>query len=169
MIVGWARRLAEPNDEVGFLCLDSDAGGHTVSAVREALGEREDGRTELVTIDDPRPVPRVLEHLRRDKADVLLTGPLEYENARGETETEADLARAAPCFTIAFMYGDKLPWDVRRVLVVMTQGEHNRAALRLAKRLRARGQVHVTIGGIEDETGAMAGRMGEAWIRRLLH
>jgi hypothetical protein len=98
-----------------------------------------------------------------------VTGPFELPTVTGKVQTTDELVRASPCQTLALLYGEKAPPEVKRVLCVLTGNEHDRTALRLVDALRQRQSVHVTIGAVEDETGAAAELMGKSYIRALLH
>jgi uncharacterized hydrophobic protein (TIGR00271 family) len=168
-LVAWVQTLVEKDEETTFLCLETGFDGRTTQAVREALGEKGDGVATLIAIDDPMPVARVREYVRKRNIRLLVTGPFALP-AVGEKEQTADeLVRASSCQTFALLYGEKAPSEIKRVLFVPTGREHDRSALRLVETLRQRQMAQVTIGAVEDETGAKAGQAGEHYIRALLH
>ena len=168
-LVAWVQTLVEKDEETTFLCLETGFDGRTTQAVREALGEKGDGVSTLIAIDDPMPVARVREYVRKRNIRLLLTGPFALPAVGGKDQTADELVRASSCRTFALLYGEKAPSEIKKVLFVPTGREHDRSALRLVETLRQRRMAQVTIGAIEDETGAKAGQTGERYIRALLH
>ena len=168
-LIAWAHTLADKDEETTFLCLETGFDGRTTQAVREALGEKGDGVSTLIAIDDPMPVARVREYVRKRNIRLLLTGPFALPAVGGKDQTADELVRASSCRTFALLYGEKAPSEIKKVLFVPTGREHDRSALRLVETLRQRRMAQVTIGAIEDETGAKAGQTGERYIRALLH
>jgi uncharacterized hydrophobic protein (TIGR00271 family) len=168
-LIAWAHTLADKDEETTFLCLETGFDGRTTQAVREALGEKGDGVSTLIAIDDPMPVARVREYVRKRNIRLLVTGPFALPAVGGKDQTADELVRSASCQTFALLYGEKAPSEIKRVLFVPTGREHDRSALRLVETLRQRRMAQVTIGVIEDETGAKAGHTGERYIRALLH
>ena len=167
--VAWVRTLADEDEETIFLCLETGFAGRTAEAVRAALGEQgEDGPT-LIAIDDPKPVAEVLNHVRNTRPRLLYTAPFDFPSVKDSVQTSDELLHAAPCETFLPIYGTKPPSEVKRILFVVTSQLHDRATLSLVDRLRQRLKAQVTIGGVEDEAGAEAGRAGERWIQTLLH
>ena len=169
MVVAWAQTLADKDEETTFLCLETGFDGRTTQAVREALGEKGDGVSTLIAIDDPMPVARVREYVRKRNIRLLVTGPFALPAVGGKDQTADELVRSSSCRTFALLYGEKAPSEIKRILFVPTGREHDRSALRLVETLRQRRMAQVTIGAIEDETGAKAGQTGERYIRALLH
>ena len=169
MVVAWAQTLADKDEETTFLCLETGFDGRTTQAVREALGEKGDGVSTLIAIDDPMPVARVREYVRKRNIRLLVTGPFALPAVGGKDQTAGELVRSSSCRTFALLYGEKAPSEIKRILFVPTGREHDRSALRLVETLRQRRMAQVTIGAIEDETGAKAGQTGERYIRALLH
>ena len=168
-VVAWVQALADKDEETTFLCLETGFDGRTTQAVREALGEKGDGVSTLIAIDDPMPVARVREYVRKRNIRLLVTGPFALPAVGGKEQTADELVRSSSCQTFALLYGEKAPSEIKRVLFVPTGREHDRSALRLVETLRQRRKAQVTIGAIEDETGAKAGQTGERYIRALLH
>ena len=168
-LIAWAHTLADKDEETTFLCLETGFDGRTTQAVREALGEKGDGVSTLIAIDDPMPVARVREYVRKRNIRLLVTGPFALPAVGGKDQTADELVRASSCRTFALLYGEKAPSEIKKVLFVPTGREHDRSALRLVETLRQRRMAQVTIGAIEDETGAKAGQTGERYIRALLH
>ena len=168
-LIAWAQTLADKDEETTFLCLETGFDGRTTQAVREALGEKGAGVATLIAIDDPMPVARVREYVRKRNIRLLLTGPFALPAVGGKDQTADELVRASSCRTFALLYGEKAPSEIKKVLFVPTGREHDRSALRLVETLRQRRMAQVTIGAIEDETGAKAGQTGERYIRALLH
>ena len=168
-VVAWVQALGDKGEETKFLCLETGFGGRTAQAVREALGEKGKDVSTVIAIDDPMPIPQILSHLRRREVRLLLTGPFELATVGGEAQTSDELVRSAPCQTFALLYGNKPPSQIKRILFVPTAGGHDRSALRLVNRLRQRSGAPVTIGTVEDETGAKPGQTGERYIQALLH
>ncbi|MEA3275641.1 MAG: DUF389 domain-containing protein [Pseudomonadota bacterium] len=87
----------------------------------------------------------------------------------GKPQTSDELMRSAPCQAFVPLYGAKAPSQVDKILFVATRGANTRAALRLVHRLQQRRGARVTVGIVDDETGAKAGRAGESGLRALLH
>jgi len=168
-VVAWVQALADKDEGTNFLCLETRFDGRTAQAVHEALGEEGDGAPTVTAIDDPMPVAVVLNHVRKSGARLLVTGPFALPAVSGKAQTSDELVRSSPCRTFAPLYGGKAPSEVKRILFVVTGEVHDLSALRLADTLRQRQSAHVTIGGVEDESGGKAGRAGESWIRSLLH
>jgi len=168
-VVAWVRALADTDEETTFLCLETGFDGKTGEAVREALGEIADDGPAIVAIDDPMPVTQVVDHIRKRSIRLLVTAPFALPKVSGRTQTSDQLLRVAPCQTFIPLYGTKMPAQVKRILFVGTGHVHDRWGLLLVERLRQRQQAEVTIGGVEDETGATAGRVGESTIRSLVH
>jgi uncharacterized hydrophobic protein (TIGR00271 family) len=168
-LVAWVQTLVEKDEETTFLCLETGFDGRTTQAVREALGEKGDGVSTLIAIDDPMPVARVREYVRKRNIRLLVTGPFALPAVGGKDQTSDELVRSSSCRTFALLYGEKAPSEIKKVLFVPTGREHDRSALRLVETLRQRRMVHVTIGAVEDETGAKAGQTGDRYIRALLH
>ncbi len=84
-LVAWVQTLVEKDEETTFLCLETGFDGRTTQAVREALGEKGDGVATLIAIDDPMPVARVREYVRKRNIRLLVTGPFALP-AVGEKE-----------------------------------------------------------------------------------
>ena len=170
-LIAWVQALAGKDEETTFLCLETGFDGRTTQAVREALGETGDGVSTLITIDDPMPVAEVLKHVRKMGPRLLVTGPFELSAASGKDQTsdEYELLRSSPCQTFALIYREKAPFGLKKILYVVSGDFHDRSALRLVDTLRQHQKVQVTIGAIEDETGAKAGQAGESYIRTMLH
>ena len=168
-VVAWVQALADKDEETRFLCLETGFGGRTGQAVREALGGTGDSTANVVAIDDPMPVARVRDQVRKMRGRLLVTGPFELPAVSGKAQTSDELVRIAPCQTFALLYGGKTPSEVKRVLFVPTGRNHDRSALRLVDWLRQRRGVEVTIGAVEEESGAQSGRGGERYIRAMLH
>ena len=168
-VVAWVQALADKDEGTIFLCYETGFDGRTAQAVHEALGEEGDSVATVKAIDDPMPVAEVLNHVRKSGARLLVTGPFELSPVSGKAQTSDELIRSSPCQTFGTLYGGKAPSQVKRILFVMTTDVHDLSALRLVDTLRQRLRVHVTIGGVEDESSATAGRAGESWIRSMLH
>jgi uncharacterized hydrophobic protein (TIGR00271 family) len=168
-VVAWVQALTDKDEETTFLCLETGFDGRTRQAVREALDEAGQSTSTLITIDDPMPVARVREHTRKRNIRLLVTGPFALPAVGGKAQTSEELARTAHCQTLALLYGAKTPAEITKILFVPTGEEHDRSALRLVDSLRQRPGVQVTIGVVEDETGAKAGETGRNYIRALLH
>ncbi len=168
-VVGWVRALADKDEETIFLCLETGFHGRTAAAVHEALGEQGDHAATVTAIEHPMPVTEVVNHVRKRDARLLVTGPFELPPVNEEAQTSDELVHSSPCQTFATLFGAKAPSEVKRILFVVTGEVHDRSALRLVDTLRQRRGAHVTIGLVEDETGAKAGRGGQSWIRALLH
>lgn len=135
-VVAWVKALADQDEERTFLCLETGFDGRTEEATREALDEGGDNFPTLMAIDDPMPLPEVLRHVRKKNARLLVTGPFGLPTVTGKVQTSDDLVRASPCQTLALLYGEKAPSEVKRVLCVLTGNEHDRTALRLVDALR---------------------------------
>ena len=168
-VIAWVKELADEGEETTFLCYETGFDGRTAQAVREALAEKGDDVPTLVAIDDPMPVAVVLGHVRKGNIRLLVTGPFSLPTVSEQAQTSDELIRSSPCQTFALLYGGKAPSEVKRILFVVTGEAHDLSALRLMDTLRQRQRAHVTIGAVEDESGAKAGRAGESWIRALLH
>jgi uncharacterized hydrophobic protein (TIGR00271 family) len=168
-VVAWVQALADKDEETTFLCYETGFDGRTAQAVREALAEKGDDVPTLVAIDDPMPVAAVLGHVRKGECRLLVTGPFSLPTVSEQAQTSDELIRSSPCQTFGTLYGGKAPSEVKRILFVVTTDVHDLSALRLVDTLRKRQSAHVTIGGVEDESSATAGRAGERWIRALLH
>jgi uncharacterized hydrophobic protein (TIGR00271 family) len=168
-VVAWVQALADKDEETTFLCYETGFDGRTAQAVREALAEKGDDVPTLVAIDDPMPVAAVLGHVRKGECRLLVTGPFSLPTVSEQAQTSDELIRSSPCQTFGTLYGGKAPSEVKRILFVVTTDVHDLSALRLVDTLRQRQGAHVTIGGVEDESSATAGRAGERWIRALLH
>ena len=168
-VVAWTQTLADKDEGTIFLCYETGFDGRTAQAVHEALGEEGNSVATVTPIDDPLPVAVVLGHVRKSGARLLVTGPFSLSPVSGRDQTSDELMRSSPCQTFAPLYGGKAPSEVKRILFVATAEVHDSSTLRLVDTLRQRQSVHVTIGAVEDETGATVGRAGERWIRSLLH
>jgi len=168
-VVGWVRALAAQEEETHYLCLETGFDGDTERAVIEALGEGGQGAATVVPVDDPMPVTVVLDRVRKRGTRLLVTAPFTLPNVSGRKQTSDELLRAAPCQMFIPLYGMKVPAEVKRILFVVTGGAHDRAALRLVETMRQRFNAAVTVGGIEDETGALEGVTGASEIRALIH
>ncbi len=168
-VVGWVQALADEDEETKFLCLETGFDGRTEETVLAALGEKGDNVPTLIGIDHPMPVPEVMHHVRRRDVRLLVSAPFSLPNVSGKAQTSDELMRSAPCQTFIPLYGGKAPSEVKRILFVVTAKVHDQWALRLVDRLRQRQRAEVTIGNVEDETGAKAGQAGDRAIRSLLH
>ncbi len=168
-VVTWVQALADKDEETKLLCLETGFDGRTTQAARDALGEKGDGGATLVAIDDPMPVEEILDRVRESDTRLLVTGPFELPTVSGTPQMSDELIRSSPCQTFAPLYGGKGPAEVKKILCVVTGQVNDRSALRLVDTLHQRHSARVTIGGVEDETGAKAGRAGESGIRALLH
>jgi len=168
-VVAWVKGLADEGEETTFLCYETGFDGRTAQAVREVLAEKGDDVPTLVAIDDPMPVAAVLGHVRKGECRLLVTSPFSLPTVSEQAQTSDELIHSSPCQTFALLYGGKAPSQVKRILFVVTGEAHDLSALRLVDTLRQRQRANVTIGAVEDESGAKAGRAGESWIRALLH
>ncbi len=168
-IVTWVRALANKGEETNYLCYERGFDGATAQAVREALGDEGGGGANLEAVDDAMPVAIVLEQVRKRDARLLVTGPFALPEVSGQVQTSDALVLASPCQTVAPIHGAKAPSEVKRILFVASGGAHDRSILRLVEAFRQRHKADVTIGGVEEETGAKAGHLGESMIRALLH
>ncbi len=169
LVVAWVQALADEDEEMQFLCLETGFDERTAQTVRDALGEIGDGGPTLIAIDDPMPIARVLEHVRKRGVRLLVTGPFALPKVHGKAQTSEELVHSSPCQTFALLYGEKIPSQVKRALFVVTGQNHDRAALRLVDNLWQRRMIHVTVGVIEDESSAQPGRAGKSYIQALLH
>jgi hypothetical protein len=169
MVVGWVQALADEDEETKFLCLETGFDGRTEEAVLAALGEKGDNLPTLIGIDHPMPVPEVLQNVRRKDVRLLVSAPFALPSVSGRAQTSDQLMRSSACQTFIPLYGGKAPSEVKRILLVVTENVNDQWALRLVDRLRQRQRAEVTIGNVEDETGAKEGQAGEKAIRTLLH
>jgi uncharacterized hydrophobic protein (TIGR00271 family) len=110
-----------------------------------------------------------MHHVRRRGTRLLVSAPFALPKVSGRAQTSDELMRTAACQTFIPLYGGKAPSEVKRILFVVTAKVHDLWALRLVDRLRQRQRAEVTIGNVEDETGAKAGQAGDREIRSLLH
>ncbi len=168
-VVAWTRALAGEREEIVFLCLGLGSDGRAEAAARAALDEKLAGSATLISIEDPAPVQAVAAEVRRRDARLLVTGAFELPAVGDRPQTALELVRASPCQTLSLLFGAKQPSDLKRVLMVVTGEAHDRPALRLVETLRKRLRARVTIGAVEDESGAQAGRAGANWIQSLVH
>jgi uncharacterized hydrophobic protein (TIGR00271 family) len=168
-VVAWVQALADEGEETIFLCYETGFDGGTERAVRQALAEEGGDALTTITIDDPMPVRAVSTHARKGNVRMLVTGPFSLPSLHGKAQTSDELVRSSPCLTFAPLFGKKDPSEVEKILFMVTGVTHDLSALRLVNTLRQRQGVHVTVGGVEDESGAKAGKRGESWIRALLH
>jgi uncharacterized hydrophobic protein (TIGR00271 family) len=167
--VAWIRTLVDEDEKIIFLCLETGFTDHTAEAVRAALDEQGEGGPTLITINDPMPVAEVIDHVRKMCPRLLYTAPFDLPSVKESAQTSNELLRTAPCETFLPIYGTKPPSEVKRILLVVTGQLQDQTPLALVERLRQQFQAHVTIGGVEDETGAEGGRAGELLIQALLH
>ena len=72
-VVAWVQALAEQDEEMELLCLETGFGGRSAEAVRAALGGKADGGPTVTPIDDPMPVAEVVNTVRRRRARLLVT------------------------------------------------------------------------------------------------
>ena len=168
-VVAWVEAFAEEGEGKILLCYETGFDGRTEEAVREALAKDGEDNLTLVTIDDPMPVGAVLTHARRGNVRMLVTGPFSLPTVQGKAQTSDQLVRSSTCLTFAPLFGEKGPSEVENILFVLTGATHDVSAIRIADRLSQTHNVHVTVGGVEEESGAKAGKFGESWIRGLLH
>jgi len=168
-VVAWVGTLADEDEDATFLCLETGFAGQTAQAVSEVLGEQGHAVSTLIAIDGPMPIAKILKHLRKTKARLLVTGPFDLPPVRGRSQTSEQLAHSASCKTFALLHGTKIPSEVSRILFVPTGRENDQSALQLVETLRRRLRAQVTIGTVEDETGAKAGQVGEKYAQALLH
>ena len=168
-VVAWVKGLADEGEEITLLCYETGFDGRTAQAVREVLTEKSDDAVTLIAIDDPVPVGAVLTHVRKGNVRMLVTGPFSLSTVQGRAQSSDELVRASPCLTFAPLYGERSPAEIKRILFVVTGVTHDLSALRLVDKLRERQSIQVTVGAVEEETGAKAGSRGERWIRALLH
>jgi hypothetical protein len=169
MVVDWVQALAEEDEETTFLCLETGFDGRTEEAVLAALGEKGDNLPTLIGIDHLMPVPEVLQYVRKKDVRLLVSAPFALPSVSGRAQTSDQLIRSAACQTFIPLYGRKAPSEVKRILFVVTENVHDQWALRLVDRLRQHQRADVTIGNVEDETGAKPGLTGDRAIRTLLH
>ena len=168
-VVAWVRALAEKDEETKFLCFETGREGSCVQAVRDALDDAGDALVSLVAIDDPMPVAVVLEHVRKRNTRLLVTGPFALPMVSDQPQTSEELIHESPCQTLLLLYGSMALNQIEKILFVATARGNDRATLRLVDTLRKYRRAKVTMGGVEDETGAKPGALGERWIRGLLH
>jgi uncharacterized hydrophobic protein (TIGR00271 family) len=107
--------------------------------------------------------------VRKTAPRLLLTAPFALPAVEGRAQTSDELVRAAPCQSFATLFGTTEPSGIKRILLVLSGGVHDRAAVRLVDGLRQHLSAEVTIAYVEDETGATPGRFGQDAIRSMLH
>ena len=112
--------------------------GKEAQALAAALGDKIGIVPSPDKIADPAPVREVLKYVRKTAPRLLLTAPFSLPAAGRKAQTSDALLRSAPCQTFATLYGSKAPGDIKRLLLIVSGGEHNRAALRLVEVLRKR-------------------------------
>ena len=86
-IVSWVRALAAPDEETLYMCLEAGSESSTERAVRAALEEGGAGEALVASIDDPMPVPFVLDRLRKRNTRLLVSGPFELPNVSGRRQS----------------------------------------------------------------------------------
>ncbi len=168
-VVAWVQALADKGEETKLLCFETGVNGRTAQAAGEALGEKGGDALSVVGIDDPMPIPVILDHVRKSNARLLVIGPFALPAVSGKAQTSDELLRVSPCQTITPLYGTRAPSEVKKILFVVTGGPHDRSILRLVEKLRKRQKAQVTVGAVEGETGAKPGQLGESMLRALLH
>jgi uncharacterized hydrophobic protein (TIGR00271 family) len=161
--------LASEGEELEFVCLELGVEGGNEKAVRAALGEDLPDHHTVTVVRHPMVVRAVLDRVQKADPDLLVTGHFVLPKVGGKDQDSDSLVRSSPCTTFSLLFGEKGPSEIKRVLFVVTGGAHDREGIRLVDRLRRRKDVQVTIGTIEPETGATAGRLGEQTIQTLTH
>ncbi len=168
-IAQWARVLSQPDEPVRFLCAERDDNETTAAELKEAFG---DGSREPPVIDfiDPlAPVGAVLEQVRKSPPRLLLVAPFSQLSVDGAEQTSDELIRAAPCQTFSVCFGRAKVSGAQRVLFIASGGGHDRAGLQAVDEIRKKTGLEVTIGYVEEETGAAPGEFGKNAIRILMH
>ncbi|MGR8920545.1 MAG: DUF389 domain-containing protein [Gammaproteobacteria bacterium] len=114
-------------------------------------------------------MPLLLERLRSRRPRLFVTLPFELPEVDEVEQSSEALVRAAPCQCFVPIFGEQPPSEITRILFVLTGGAHDRWALRLVDAMRNRLSAEVTIGYVEDETGATPGQFGTNAIDAILH
>ena len=169
MVVAWTDAAADADERRTFLCLETGPDGETSRAVRELLAKGSDNVSNLMPIDDANFVSAVLKQLRRAKSRLLVTAFSKLAASEDKKEAMQRLLKAASCTTIGFLYGEHLPSEVKRALVVSTGRQDDRTGVQLADFVRRRLDAEVTLGAVEDASGAALGKGGASYIRSILH
>lgn len=169
MVVAWVDALADDDEEMTFLCLETGPDRETTEAVREMLVKGSDNVPLLITIDESDFVRPVLKQLRQAKSRQLVTAFPKLAASEEKKQAMLRLLKTAPCQTIGLLYGEHLPSQVKRALVVPTGYRDDRTASRFANSLRQRLDAEVTLGVIEDTSGAQPGKAGTNYLRSILH
>jgi len=168
-VVSWAQALAETDEGMEFLCYEIGFDGRTEQAVRVAL-EKTGAEAETVTmVREETPVAEVLQRVRKARPQWLVTGSFEFPEVAGKAQTSDELVRSSPCRTLIPIYGEKGPAEIKKILFVATGRAQDQTALHIVDKLRRRQRAQVTIGMVEEETGAKAGKVGQQTIQSLLH
>ncbi len=169
LVLAWTRDLREPDETVEVLCIETGTEDVTVAAVEQTVVESWPQAPTITAIHGSTPVGEILAHLDRVDARLLVTPPFKLPTEDDGDQTSKDLAETAPCQSFVLMSGSKRPSDGMRILFVGTGDVHDRPAVHLIDTLIDKRQAHVTLGMIEDETGAEAGRAGRTWVQAMLH
>ena len=111
----------------------------------------------------------MVELCRKAKPRLLITGFFSLGTVNGRPENSAELTRAVSCRAISPLFGKKRPADVRSILMIVSRGSHDLAALRLTDQLSRDFRAKVTLATIEDDSGSKAERAGEKAIHSLIH
>jgi uncharacterized hydrophobic protein (TIGR00271 family) len=168
-IVAWSHALREGGEDIEYVCLEKEGNEGTEKALRAALDLRQVESDNITSISSLTPVVVLLERCRRTKPSILLTARFSLDAVSGRPQTSEELIRVAPCMTISSLFGDGTLVGIERILMIVSNGPHDLAALRITELLRKRLHAKVTLATVEDESGAMAERAGEKAIRSLVH
>lgn len=167
-IVAWTLSFASQEDDLEFLCYESDFSDQTQLAVKEALLDYPK-EVVLKSIQDLMIVKAIVDQTRKAKSDLLITSKFEMPEIDGITQNSNKLVNASPCRTLCILKGEVKPQQVKKILFLPTDFLHDRATFNLLDTFRKAHEVKITIGGVEEHTGAKEGQSGERTIKTFLH
>jgi hypothetical protein len=168
-VAAWAEVFAANDEGTRFVCYELGFDGRTTQALTEALGEKAAMDRSPEKLSDPAPIRQILRHVHKTGSRLLVTAPFTLPTDGGKAQTSDELLQSAPCLSFATLYGSKAPGAIKRILLIDSADPHDQAALRLVDTMRERLDAEVTIGYVEDETGAKPLQFGLKGLRAKLH
>ena len=164
----WANNASDGGKDIEYVCFGSPDFGEE-SGATAALKELGVGDDQIRTIWATSPVNELLALCRDLKAKLLVTGDFSLKRSEGRPQNTAELIRAAPCMTMAPIFGRKGPAEVKRVLAIVRPEQQDVATLRLAQQLCERISAKMTVATVEGESGPKAERAGVKAVQNMLN
>lgn len=110
----------------------------------------------------------VLDEVRRENADLMVTATRDRSGRTGATITENRLLGRSPCNTVILYQSPKPRRRFKKIMLVATNSAHDRTATTLTSQMAKVRKANVTISTIEESGGEESIELGRRELRELL-